>query len=168
VTPSSVTFSIVIATSGRPALTDTVAALTPQLQSGDEILIQRLDCPWGGQARNNALPRCAGTHILFIDDDDKHLKGALEFVREKVEQTPKRVHLFSMVYDDGTVVHPTWPLKIGSVGTPMICAPNVPDKLGEWSDRYEGDYDFATTTMQLRGDAPVLHGDIIATVARPR
>lgn len=157
-----------IATAGRPSLTATLAALTPQLISGDEVLIERLDTPWGNQARNNAIPRCAGTHLMFIDDDDHHTDGALELVRTKVRAYPKRVHLFSMRYQDGRTVHPRWPLQIGYVGTPMLCIPNTPDKLGAWSDRYEGDHDFITQTMQLRGDEPVLHADVIAHVATPQ
>jgi hypothetical protein len=166
-TPSSVTFSIVIATSGRPSITQTLAALTPQLEHGDEILIQRLDCDWGGKARRDAIPRCAGTHLLFIDDDDHHQDGALEHIRQEVRDSPHEVHLFAMAYHDGHVVQPAWPLRIGSVGTPMFCVPNVPGCIGEWSDRYEGDYDFIDSTMVLRGDQPVLHDNVIATVATP-
>jgi len=154
----------VIATSGRPSISETLAALTPQLASGDEILIQRLDTPWGNQARNNAIPRCAGTHLMFIDDDDQHAADALQLVRSKVRSRPKRVHLFSMVYTDGRVVHPRWPLQIGYVGTPMMVVPNEPGKLGLWTDRYEADYDFINDTMTLRGDEPVLHAEPIAAV----
>jgi hypothetical protein len=167
-TPSSVTFSIVIATAGRRSITQTLAAITPQLEHGDEILIERLDCDWGGKARRNAIPRCAGTHLLFIDDDDHHTEGALEHIREKVGRSPHQVHLFAMAYDDGRVVEPTWPLRIGSVGTPMFCVPNVPGCIGEWSDRYECDYDFIDSTMTLRGDQPALDDHVIAAVSAPR
>lgn len=154
-----------IATNGRPTLTDTLAALTLQLEPGDEVLIVRDSTgDHGNTPRNAAIPRCAGTHLVFIDDDDRHLKGALDHVREHVAEQPDRVHLFAMAYTDGRVVHPRWPLEIGYVGTPMICVPNTPGKLGEWSTRYEGDYDFAKTTLELRGDEPVLHNDVIATV----
>ena len=58
-------------------------------------------------------------------------------------------------------------LQVGYVGTPMLCIPNKPGNVGTWSSRYEGDYDFAASTMELRGDEPVLHDDVIATVAPP-
>jgi len=162
---SHVTFSIVIATSGRESITTTLAALTPQLEPGDEILILRDDTgDHGNTPRNNAIPRCAGSHILFIDDDDKHLRDALTYIREQVTKIPRKVHLFSMAYDDGRIVNPRWPLQIGFVGTPMICVPNTKGKLGKWSQRYEGDYDFMKTTLELRHDEPVLHYDVIATV----
>ena len=157
-----------IATSGRPTLTQTLAALTPQLVHGDEILIVRDSTgDHGNTPRNHAIPRCAGTHLMFIDDDDQHAADALQLVRSKVRARPSRVHLFSMVYDDGRTVHPRWPLQIGYVGTPMIVVPNQPGKVGLWSQRYEGDYDFINDTMTLRGDAPVLHAEPIAAVRTP-
>jgi hypothetical protein len=152
----------VIATSGRPTLTHTLAALTPQLEPGDEVLILRDNTgDWGHTPRNNAMPRCAGTHLIFIDDDDRHLKGALEYVREEVAHTPDRVHLFAMAYQDGRVVQPRWPLQIGYVDTAMVCVPNT--TLGRWGNRYEGDYDFIASALELRGDEPILHDDVIAT-----
>jgi hypothetical protein len=160
----------VIATQGRPTLSSTLNALTPQLQDGDEVLILRDETgDHGNSPRNQAIPRCAGTHLMFIDDDDHHLDDALELVRARVRSRPKRVHLFSMAYDDGRIVKPRWPLQVGYVGTPMIVVPNEPAKLGQWSTRYEGDYDFIQSTMQLRGDEPILHAEPIAAVAsRPR
>jgi hypothetical protein len=124
-----------------------------------------METPWGHEARNLAMPRCAGTHLLWIDDDDKYVKGALTTVRQSVRRSRNRVHLFAMAYPNGVVVKPRWPLIMGSVGTPMICVPNEPGKLGRWGDEYEGDYSFVTETMRLRGDKPVLHADVIATIA---
>ena len=81
-----------IATSGRPTLTTTLAALTPQLQSGDEILVERLDCPWGHQARNNAIPRCAGkplAHSVNRQPKPRHL------LRD--QRIPRRGAVFSFI-----------------------------------------------------------------------
>ena len=154
-----------IATSGRPTITDTLAALTPQLQPGDEILIERDNTgDHGNTPRNKAIPRCAASHILFVDDDDTHTEDALATVRTEITKHPRRVHLFAMQYDDGRTVQPRWPLEIGYVGTPMIVAPNVKGMLGTWSQRYEGDYDFAKSTLERRGDTPILHDHVIATV----
>jgi hypothetical protein len=111
------------------------------------------------------MPRCAGTHLLFIDDDDKYMKGALELVRDRVAALPRKVHCFAMAYPNGVVVRPTWPLRSGSIGTPMFCVPRVKTRLGKWSDRYEGDLDFISSTMALRGDLPVLHDDVIALIS---
>jgi len=163
------TFTIIIPTCGRPTLADTVASVTPQLGDGDELhLIRRDNAPWGHATRNHAMPHAAGSHLLFIDDDDRYLPDALTLIRIKLTPTTRhRVHLFSMRYDNGHLVQPRWPLEVGYVSTQMMCVPNSPDLLGVWGDRYEGDYDFIATTMLLRGDEPVLHADVIAQIGRP-
>jgi hypothetical protein len=129
------------------------------------VLVIKRQCDWGHETRNLALPRCAGTHLLFIDDDDRYLSGALALVRERVSALPRKVHLFAMALDYGVVIKPSWPLVEGHIGTPMFCVPRVRRKLGRWSNRYEGDYDFIRSTMGLRGDLPVLHEDVIALIA---
>src|SRR5262245_4219027 len=111
------------------------------------------------------MRRCAGTHLLFIDDDDRYTTGALELIRDAVAALPRKVHLFAMVNNDGVVIKPSWPLLLGHIGTPMFCVPRVRHKLGKWGERYEGDFDFISSTMRLRDDLPVLHEDVIARVA---
>jgi hypothetical protein len=129
------------------------------------VIVIKRRCDWGHETRNHALQRCAGTHLLFIDDDDRYMKGALALVRERVSALPRKVHLFAMALDYGVVIRPAWPLREGQIGTPMICVPRGRRKLGRWGDRYEGDFDFVSSTMELRGDLPVLHEDVIALVA---
>lgn len=160
--------SIIVPTSGRPTLTATLASVTPQLEHGDELMvICRTDAPWGHASRNTAMRRATGSHLLFIDDDDRYVDDALALVRGWVEQEPDRVHLYAMRYDYGRVVYPVWPLTCGYVSTQMLCVPNVPHLLGRWGDRYEGDYDFAATTMALRSDEPVVHMDVAVLVGLP-
>lgn len=146
----------------------TAAVTAAQLEHGDELLIVRRDCAWGHEARNLAMPRCAGDYLMFIDDDDVHTADALELARRAVTEQPGRLHLFAMRYEDGRVLAPEWPLMIGAVSTQMMVVPNHPNQLGRWGDRYEGDFDFAASTMELRGDTAVLHPDeIIAQVGIP-
>jgi hypothetical protein len=160
-----VTFSIIVATKGRRTLIDALASITPQLKAGDEVLIVRSDHRWGHQARNEAMPRCRGTHLLFADDDDKTMKGALDLIREKVGLRRRKVHLFCMAYPNGVVIRPCWPPRLGHIGTPMMCVPRTRRKVGVWSERYEGDFDFLESTMLLRGDLPVLHDDVVALIS---
>lgn len=75
-----------------------------------------------------------------------------------------RVHLFAMRYPDGRILLPRWPLQVGHVSTAMIVVPSNPALLGAWSDRYEGDFDFIASTLERRGDEPMLHADVIAEV----
>jgi hypothetical protein len=105
---------------------------------------------------------------MFIDDDDTHTDHALNIVRTSTERQPGLVHLFAMRYQQNRrTLYPDWPLQVGKVGTPMMAVPNIPGQLGQWSDRYEGDYDFIAETMRLRGDTPVLHDDVIALIGDP-
>jgi hypothetical protein len=161
-----VTFSVVIATAGRPSLIVTLGALIAQLEHGDELLVLRDQTgDFGNHARNQAIPRCAGTHLLFIDDDDRHTAGALAVIRDRVADAPDRVHVFAMQrLHDHRRFTPTLPLELGHVGTPMLCIPNRPDQLGRWSDRYEGDFDFLTSTLELHPDPPLVHDELVAVV----
>jgi hypothetical protein len=157
---------VIVPTGGkRMSLIETLSSIFPQLESGDEIILTRLDCPWGHRARDLAMPRAAGTHLMFCDDDDVYVPNALQLVREQVLTEPDRVHLFAMrlgqtVYEvtDGNVT-------IGRVGTPMIVVPNVPGKLGSWGEsEYEGDWNFLSSTLRIRGDEPIAHPDVIALI----
>ena len=65
--------SIICATGGRDTLPRALESATSQLESGDEILVVRLDCHWGHEARDLAMPRALGTHLMFLDDDDAYV-----------------------------------------------------------------------------------------------
>lgn len=157
--------SILVASSGRTTLARTLLSISPQLEPGDELLVDvNDDAPWGHAARNRLMARARGTHLLFMDDDDAYLDGALKLARAAAELTPDRVHIFQMRYPDGDVLWRTHDVEVGNVSTIMLMVPNQPDDLGVWSDRYEGDFDFLAETLELRGDAPVWHEDVIAAV----
>ena len=76
------TFSIVVATSGRPTLNRTLSSIAPQLEPGDEIIVVCDDTGDAGDtARMDAMPRATGSHLTFIDDDDVYAPDALEKMR---------------------------------------------------------------------------------------
>jgi len=120
----------------------------------DPLCIEGPETRCFGQMQKNVGMRAAtGTHLMFIDDDDEYLPDALVKVRSAVAQNPDRPHLFKMVglpprHGYGTI----WRDKsvvLGNVGTPMIVAPNVREKLGTWGEHYCGDFDFIHATSQL-------------------
>lgn len=158
------TFSIIVATSGRKTLTRTLVSLAPQLGHGDELLVIRNnEAPWGHKTRDEAIHRANGTHLWFMDDDDIATDNALTDIRAEVTKTPDAVHIFRMTHGNLTL----WQqpvARVGNIGTPMMVIPNVPGRLGRWGERYEADGFFLLETLQLRGDQPLFHEQIVALI----
>jgi len=157
--------SIIVASQGRPSLSATLDSAASQMRPGDELLVDvNDDAPWGHAARNRLMPRAAGTHLAFMDDDDRYAKGALDAVRHAIADEPTRVHIFRMRYQDGRVLWGTPEAVCGNVSTQMVVVPND-EHLGRWGDRYEGDLDFIVAT--LGGREAAWHEEVIALVGTP-
>lgn len=160
---AAVTFSIIVATSGRPTLDETLASIVGQLEPGDEVLVVRDDSgDEGDTPRNEAMPRARGTHLLFMDDDDQYAKRALATIRRFGEEHPGRIGIFRMRFDHGLVLWKRPALEFGNVSTQLFVVPNVPGKLGRWERRGRiiGDYVFITQTAKLQGD-PLFRSEIV-------
>ena len=114
---------------------------------------------WGGPQRNHGMRIARGTHLAFMDDDDAYTRAAGKAIRDAVLLQPTKVHVFRM--RNGDKVY-SGPVASGRVGTPMFVVPREP--VGRWTNRYGDDFDFITETMRLRGDEPVYHETIVATV----
>lgn len=173
--------SLLLATAGRVELAVAVWAAAPQLAAGDELLIagggswgaavahwakaRHLDLPpggnWGHAERNAAMPEARGTHLLFLDDDDLLLPGALAAIRAAIAQAPDVPHVFRMIDPQGRILPERPGLRQGHIGTPCLVAPNVPARLGTWGARYEGDFDFIRSTLAHYPDGAVWHAQLI-------
>jgi glycosyltransferase involved in cell wall biosynthesis len=174
---SSPTISVVIATLGRPTLQRAVDSarwadeivvvydaeeLPARIPDGARAYACGPTNHWGAEQREYGIARASGTHVAFMDDDDVYIPGASPAIRRAVRARPARVHIFKMRDTEreygghGSVVQ-------GSIGSPMFVVPkNGP--LGRWSTRYEGDFDFITSTLAQRGDKPRFHGEVVALV----
>lgn len=170
-------FSIILPTSGRVDLAAAARSARAQMSPQDELLIvgggswgeavafwvSARHVPhaggrnWGHAERNAAMPQARGTHLLFLDDDDALLPGALKAMRECIAQAPERPHVFKMIMPEGYLVPITAEVRQGNIGTPNLVAPNTPARLGVWGDRYEGDFDFIASTLAHYPDGPVWH-----------
>lgn len=125
----------------------------------------------GHPIRNHVMDMAKGTHFLTIDDDDEYTAGALARMRATIGLNPGRVHIFKM---RGAAPRHCygycWRSKdvvCGNVGTPMIVAPNVKERLGRWGERYIGDFDFYTSTIEKQEgklDSVVWVDDVIANI----
>ncbi len=117
---------------------------------------------FGSAQKIRGMREATGTHLAFMDDDDVYTRGAGAAIRAAVAARPDRVHVFRMRNRDKVYAGP---VESGKIGTPMFIVPREP--VGTWTGRYGEDIDFISETMRLRGDEPLFHPEIIATI-RPR
>jgi glycosyltransferase involved in cell wall biosynthesis len=167
---AGVSFSIIVPTIGRPSLEGTLASIAEQLEPGDEVIVRcSRDGDYGNAARRSMIERAKGTHLLFIDDDDQYARGALPRIRRFAEEHPGRIGIFRMRYDNGLVIWKAAEVRLGNVGSPMLCVPNEPGRLGRWDDEIprHGDFAFLSETVELQG-APVFRPEIVAYVRADR
>jgi glycosyltransferase involved in cell wall biosynthesis len=168
---SDVTFSILVPTRGRRSIQATLESITEQFEPGDEIIVRCSDAEdFGHSARQAMMERAKGTHLLFMDDDDQFARGALATMRAFAHEHPGRIGIFRMRYLDGRVLWTEPVLRLRNLGTPMLCVPNVPGKLGRWeSPAYPrvADYEFARGTVELQGE-PIFREEIVAHIRSDR
>lgn len=138
----------------------------PQLQDGDEILVARRDNnPKGNATRDELMPRCAGTHLWWVDDDDVATDDALDTIRPIVGDAPDTIHIFRMESYalHGQILWDVPRFVFGHISGQMCVVPNRPDKLGSWvhAGNLGGDFQFLESTLKALGSQPVFHDDVI-------
>jgi glycosyltransferase involved in cell wall biosynthesis len=171
-----VTFSIIVPTSGRPTLRHAFESIASQFEPGDEVIVvyDRSD-DWGDAARNGAIARAKGTHLVFMDDDDEFLPGALDTMRRFARQHPDRVGIFCqrrVLYGHAGAVRTVTGSRADDLyrtASPMYCVPNKPGQVGRFRAPAEngrkGDVGFIRETVELQGE-PVWR-DEVTYVVRP-
>lgn len=167
--PPAIRLSFIMATAGeRPSIARALRSIIAQpLAAGDEIILVGNLAPvwrhippgpykpivcgpfgdWGYTERNLGLKHATGTHIVVVDDDDALLPGAVEAIRGAIGTNPGRPIMFRMVEPHGLVIWLDKEVREGNHGGPQFVCPNVPDRLGTFSSRYEGDFDFCVSTL---------------------
>lgn len=185
------TISLIIPTVSRPTLARALASVKRQeWQSGDEVILvgdglqpiarelwNQFGLPgrfievagpakdWGHTPRNIVHPIATGTHLMALDDDDQLTPNAVAIVRRAITKEPNRPHIFRM---DGTPnVGKVWKepiLREANVGTPMMVAPNVAGKIGQYVSRYGGDFDFIRDTCSHYPEGPIWNEEVICLI----
>lgn len=146
----NVSLSIIVPTSNKPGLARALESVSSQMLPGDELIVKRdATGDWGHTPRNLAMQEATGTHLMFMDDDDIYLPGALDRVRARLSVNPDKPHIFAMRNGlNGMVLpNPQGGLRCGNVSTQMIVVPNNKERLGTWGHRYVGDWDFISSTV---------------------
>lgn len=123
---------------------------------------------WGHGARNHALDAGLVTTDLAAacDDDDAFAPDAVWCIRHFGREHPGRPLLFRMDwYDPATGRRaPLWDepvLRQGNIGTPCLVAPADPARLGRYTPRYGGDFDFIRATCGHYPAGPVWRPEVL-------
>lgn len=162
---------MIVPTVARATLAGALASVSSQLEPGDELLVLcNRDLDLGAKARNDLMARARGTHLLFLDDDDEYLPGALATMRRWADDHRDRIGIFRERLVDGSLHWKTPELKIGNVGTVLFVVPNIPEKLGVWDiygdDWAPTDWVFISATAEKMGE-PAFVDEVVA-LQRPR
>jgi glycosyltransferase involved in cell wall biosynthesis len=176
--------SVIVPTLGRDTLAATLESIVPQLAQGDEVIVVA-DGPQptaaaivrtirsddvryfahgpthvkGNSQRNAGIAGATGDYLLFMDDDDVYVAGALDMIRDAARAEAGRSFVFRMD-NYGTILWRARRLSYGDVGTPMFVAPNVRGAVPSWRD---SDYDFACDFVARHGP-PVWREEVVAVV----
>jgi len=166
--------TIVVPTIGRSSLTKALESIACQLGRYDQVFVvgdgiypearraiqsyddrftyfELSDGPhydWGARARNFAIERAKKSYIAFMDDDDESLPGAFAAIKGAVHEFPGHPFMFRMKHGS-SVLWRTKEIAIGNVSSQMVVVPNDQKRLGRFTERYEGDYDFIRSTADF-------------------
>ena len=130
----------------------------------------------GQMQRQAGMEQARGRWLSWLGDDDIYLPGAFDAIQRGI--------LHQMEAEPQPTCHPMlfrWisPWKQlywhtpgfygdvpGHIDAECIVAPNIPEKLGRWGTRYQGDFDFVDSTIKLHKGKVVFRPEVIAQ-ARP-
>lgn len=159
--------SVIVPTIGR----DTLQRALDSCAGADEVIvIHNQDGDHGYRARTQGMADAKGTHLAFLDDDDVYAAGAIDLMREAACRVPVIFRMRDA--QSGNVVWDKPELRFANVGTPMICVPRRPSKLGVWEPhnpflrRPGGDFVFIQGCCERMGE-PVWREEVVAVI-RPR
>lgn len=124
--------------------------------------------PVGQPLRNYGIEQATKSHIVFSGDDDVFTPDAFDSIRTNVCQNPDKVHLFKLNAWQCGVVPRDQKLYEGNIDVGCAVVPNDQSKIGRFTMRYAGDYDFIVeTTNNFGGEENIVWCPEILTITRP-
>jgi len=166
--------SVIVGTQGRPTLERTLDSIRPQLTDADELVVVHSHevayDPRGGRGgteKMEGIRRATRSHLVFMDDDDVYVPGALDLMRDAACERPVIFRMDGSTLGLGVLWREPV-LRYTNVSTQMFVVPNQPDKLGVWTPYQTGngtDFSFLLGCVAKMG-APVWRDEIVA-VLRP-
>lgn len=120
---------------------------------------------------NHGIEAARGEYLVFNDDDDIFADGVLGIVRidavlDMANYGEPFCHIYKFVTPWGNVLPESTNLFEGGIGGHCIVTPNVNDKVGRFTCRYAGDWDYIADTVS-RWPAKILFHDTIIARTRP-
>jgi glycosyltransferase involved in cell wall biosynthesis len=103
---------------------------------------------FGNPQRNEAVGKAVCKRLFFVDDDDVVLPGAIAAIRARSKAAPASPLMFRMQHP-AVIMWNEKKVLPGNVSGQMFVVPNIKDRLGVWSGRYEADQDFISSTLAL-------------------
>lgn len=124
---------------------------------------------WGHREINYGMHNAIGQWLSFNDDDDIWSPGSAKVIREAAELAVDRPILFRFLTYHGFIAWTSRTLFMqDQVGGHCIVCPNIPGKVGQWGDHYQGDWTFIEETVNLHGGpAQIIWREEIIAIARP-
>lgn len=127
---------------------------------------------FGHPQRNYGQSIAIGRWLAWLQDDDVWTPGAVDEILKSIDVSDDNVNnLVPRIFRTQTwqagVVWKDQAIREANVDADCIVALNYPDRLGEWINRYCGDFDFIQQTCKL-WDNQVKWEEFVIAVGRPK
>lgn len=125
---------------------------------------------WGHEEINLGIEVAGGDYLVFNDDDDVFVKGAFDAIRGAAAALVEpRPMMFRFVTQPRALLWATPEIRYERVGGHNLVTPNIKERLGRWTERYQGDFDFIRSTIDLwpNKDADIVWDERVIAFARP-
>lgn len=119
---------------------------------------------WGHCQLNYGITQATGDYLVFNDDDDVFTPEALHIIRARIAELDRPRPLMFKFHANrlGRTLPERYEVVESAIGGHCLITPNIPGKLGQWGERYGGDFDWIVSTLAYWPEGPAWNDDVIA------